>query len=56
MSYAPYVIAAYAVFAVVLGWDFASTQIQIRRQLRAARRRQSRDAARARPKPYVEVQ
>ena len=56
MSYAPYVIASYAVFAVVLGWDFVSTQVQIRRQLRAARNRQARAEARARPKRSVEVQ
>ena len=56
MSYASYVIAAYAVFAIVLGWDFVSTRLQILRQLRAARRRQSRDAARARSKRSVEVQ
>ncbi|HZX81509.1 MAG TPA: heme exporter protein CcmD [Lysobacter sp.] len=56
MSYAGYVIAAYAVFFLVLGWDFGSARMQILRQLRAARRRQSRDAARARPKRSVEVQ
>ncbi|GAA5072374.1 heme exporter protein CcmD [Lysobacter panacisoli] len=46
MSYANYVIAAYAVFAAVLGWDFLSTQLQIRRELRGARLRASREAAR----------
>jgi heme exporter protein D len=46
MSYASYVIAAYAVFAVVLGWDFVSTRLQISRQLRAARLRQARGAQR----------
>jgi heme exporter protein D len=56
MSYAGYVAAAYAVFVIVLGWDFFATRLQIARQLREARRRQSRDAARARPKRSVEVQ
>ncbi|HEY4555290.1 MAG TPA: heme exporter protein CcmD, partial [Lysobacter sp.] len=35
MSYLNYVIAAYAVFVIVLGWDFVSTRLQIRRKLRA---------------------
>ncbi|WP_133478319.1 heme exporter protein CcmD [Cognatilysobacter segetis] len=56
MSYAGYVAAAYAVFVIVLAWDFVATQLQIRRRLRDAQRRQSRDAARARPKRSVEVQ
>ena len=46
MSYLNYVIAAYAVFAVVLGWDFVATQLQIRRELRGARLRAAREAAR----------
>ena len=46
MSYLNYLIAAYAVFVVVLGWDFVATQLQIRRQLRNARLRASREAAR----------
>ncbi|MGY4516364.1 heme exporter protein CcmD [Lysobacter sp. HA18] len=56
MTYANYVAAAYAVFAVVLGWDFLSTRVQIIRHLRAAKRRESRDAARARPKRSMETQ
>ena len=56
MSYAGYVVAAYAVFVIVLAWDFVATQLQIRRRLRDAQRRQSRDATRARPKRSVEVQ
>lgn len=47
MNYRDYVIAAYAVFVVVLLWDFVVPRIQIRQQLRAARAR----AARAMPKP-----
>lgn len=45
MSYQGYVIAAYAVFAIVLGWDFIATRLQIRRELRAAHRRAARQAA-----------
>jgi heme exporter protein D len=56
MNYAGYVAAAYAVFVIVLGWDFVATRVQIARQLRAARRRQSRDAARARPQRSMETQ
>lgn len=42
MTYLPYVIAAYAVFAVVLGWDFVAPRLQVRQQLRAAKLRVSR--------------
>ena len=49
MSYAGYVIAAYAVFAAVLLWDFVVPRLQIRRELRAARLRKARDAKRAKP-------
>jgi heme exporter protein D len=46
MSYERYVIAAYAVFAVVLAWDFVVPRLQLRQQLRAARLRASRRASR----------
>jgi heme exporter protein D len=46
MSYQNYVIAAYAVFVIVLGWEFVSTRLQIRRELRGARLRAAREAAR----------
>lgn len=46
MSYLNYVIAAYAVFVIVLGWDFISTRLQIRRELRGARLRAAREATR----------
>lgn len=46
MSYQNYVVAAYAVFAIVLGWDFVAARLQIRRELRAARRRAAREAPR----------
>lgn len=46
MSYQNYVIAAYAVFVIVLAWDFVSTRLQIHRQLRDARRRAERQQSR----------
>ena len=46
MSYLNYLIAAYVVFAVVLAWDYIATHLQIRRQLRNARLRAAREAAR----------
>lgn len=42
MTYLNYVIGAYAVFAVVMLWDFAAPRLQIRRELRAARLRKAR--------------
>lgn len=42
MSYLPYVIAAYAVFAIVLGWDYVAPRLQVRQQLRAAKLRVAR--------------
>jgi heme exporter protein D len=42
MSYLAYVAGAYAVFAVVLLWDFIVPRLQIRQQLRAARHRSTR--------------
>lgn len=46
MSYLSYVVAAYAVFALVLAWDFAVPRLQARRQLRAARQRAARSVRR----------
>ena len=37
MSYLAYVAAAYAVFAVVMAWDFLAPRRSIRHQLRALR-------------------
>ncbi|MFZ5638067.1 MAG: heme exporter protein CcmD [Pseudomonadota bacterium] len=51
MSYAGYVIAAYAVFAVVLLWDMVVPALRIRRILREARMRAKRATARAAPIP-----
>lgn len=45
MSYFEYVVAAYAVFAIVLAWDFVAPKLQLRAQLRAARLRAMREAA-----------
>ena len=47
MSYAGYVIAAYAVFAAVLLWDFVAPRIRIAQVLRAVRLLARRAAARA---------
>ena len=45
MSYQNYVFAAYAVFAVVLLWDFVAPRLAIRRFLRAAKLRAARGEA-----------
>jgi len=37
MSYQGYVIAAYAVFVLLLGWDYIAPRLQVMRELRAAR-------------------
>ena len=49
MNYQNYVIGAYAVFVVVLLWDFVVPRLQIRRELRAAKLRKAREAKRAKP-------
>lgn len=46
MNYREYVIAAYAVFALMLAWDYVAPRLAIARQLRAARRLAARRAAR----------
>lgn len=46
MSYVEYVAAAYAVFALMLAWDFVAPRLAVARQLRAARRLAARRAAR----------
>lgn len=51
MSYQGYVIAAYAVFAVVMAWELVAPQLQIRRELRNARSRAARQAARPATRP-----
>ena len=47
MSYIEYVVAAYAVFAAVLAWDFVAPRIRIAQLLRAVRLVASRRAASA---------
>jgi heme exporter protein D len=47
VSYQNYVIAAYAVFAVVLLWDFIAPRLRIRQLLRATRLLAARKAANA---------
>ncbi|TWT23583.1 heme exporter protein CcmD [Luteimonas marina] len=51
MSYAGYVIAAYAVFAAVLLWDFVTPRIRIAQVLRAVRMLVRRDASRTQAAP-----
>ena len=46
MSYREYVIAAYAVFAVVMLWDYIAPKLQLRAALRAVRQRAARSANR----------
>ena len=46
MTYLEYVIGAYAVFALVLAWDFLAPRLQVRRELRAARLRAARETRR----------
>ncbi|KAF1693715.1 heme exporter protein CcmD [Pseudoxanthomonas koreensis] len=56
MSYLPYVIGAYAVFALVMLWDFLAPRLQLRRELRAARLRAARERKPAgKPDPAVEL-
>ena len=47
MTYQGYVIAAYAVFAVVMLWDLVVPHLELRRRLRAARLRAARRTAAA---------
>ena len=47
MTYLPYIVAAYAVFALVLAWDALAPWLRQRQLLRAIRLRALRDASRA---------
>ena len=49
MSYRDYVIAAYAVFAAMLLWDFLAPKLQLSQALRAIRLQRQRDAAKRKP-------
>ncbi len=42
MSYLGYVVAAYAVFALAMAWDWLAPRLQLRAALRAIRLRASR--------------
>lgn len=42
MSYLEYVVAAYAVFGIVMLWELLAPKLQVRAQLRAARLRAKR--------------
>ena len=53
MNYRDYVIAAYAVFAVILLWDYVVPRLQVRAALRAAKLRADRTAT---PKPSMELE
>jgi heme exporter protein D len=46
MNASNYVVAAYAVFALALGWDYLAPRLRLRRALRAIASRAQRDAAR----------
>ena len=43
MTYLPYIVAAYAVFAVVLAWDGLTPWLKQRRLLRSIRLRAARE-------------
>jgi heme exporter protein D len=45
MTYQGYVIAAYAVFVVLLAWDYVSPRLQLSRERRAAHLRAARRRA-----------
>ncbi|MFW9439283.1 heme exporter protein CcmD [Xanthomonas prunicola] len=49
MNYLPYVIAAYAVFVLVLLWDLIAGRWQVRRALKTAQARRLRERKRAVP-------
>lgn len=46
MSYFEYVVAAYAVFALYLAWDYLVPRIELQRTRRMIAQRAARDAAR----------
>ena len=46
MTYLPYIVGAYSVFAVVLAWDGLSPWLKHRRLLRAIRQKAVRAVAR----------
>lgn len=44
-KYVAYVLACYAIFALMLAWGFIAPRLRIARELRAARLREARNAA-----------
>jgi heme exporter protein D len=56
MTYLGYVIGAYAVFAIVLIWDFIAPRINIARTLREVRMRAQREATRTTPPITTELE
>lgn len=46
MSYLPYIVGAYSVFAVILAWDGLSPWLKYRRLLRTIRQKAVRDTTR----------
>ncbi len=56
MNYREYVIGAYAVFAIVLLWDFIAPRMKISQVLRDVRTRAKREAARATQPAPTELQ
>jgi heme exporter protein D len=51
MSYVGYVVAAYAVFVIVLLWDLIAPLLRIRRTLRRVAQRTTRSAVKDAPIP-----
>lgn len=51
MTHVPFLIAAYAVFVLVLGSDALGSWLRVRRARQQALRRQQRRQARATPSP-----
>ncbi len=51
MSYRDYVMAAYAVFAVMLLWDYVVPKLLLRASLRAIRQRERRALVTQSPSP-----
>lgn len=47
-DYWPYVVAAYAIFAVAMLWDWLAPRLQLRKGLHAARLQARRNAGRVR--------
>ena len=43
MTYLPYIVAAYAVFGIVLAWDGLAPWLKHRRLLRSIRRKAARN-------------